>query len=426
MRATRSNRILPGLFALALVVGAAGVLGAQTPGATAQKAAQASSTGRIVASQVGISRGSATLDLELSGSKALHLALKKGHVTVDGRDVGSYDPGGTLDKSWRALLNAAMETPNDKVQALLEGWSPPSGNAVAQRLRSALLSALGGSGGAAAQAVQAATPAGSASAFSGQGNQDVQQMQSRIRDLESLVQQLESKQGHTVSPQTRSHGYGWTGPFRSIWEGFTGIISTLALYVVLLGLGFAAVFFGRKYLEGVADTARHHTLRSWGVGFAASFLALPVFILGMIALAVSIVGIPALIAWVPLFPVAVMLAALFGYLAVGHAMGEAMAERRLQGTDWFSRGNSYYYIMTGLGMLLALFLAASVVRMAGPWLGFVRGTLTFLGVVLTWAAITIGFGAVLLSRAGTRPVTDGNHPAASDNAAPALDEDTHA
>jgi hypothetical protein len=29
----------------------------------------------------------------------------------------------------------------------------------------------------------------------------------------------------------------------------------------------------------------------------------------------------------------------------------------------------------------------------------------FIGGVLTWAALTIGFGAVLLSRAGTRPLT---------------------
>ena len=72
--------------------------------------------------------------------------------------------------------------------------------------------------------------------------------------------------------------------------------------------------------------------------------------------------------------------------------------------DWFQRGNSYYFLMTGLGLLMALFIAAQVVSMAGPWLGFFRGALTALGVVVTWAAVSIGFGAVLLSRGGTRPV----------------------
>jgi hypothetical protein len=42
--------------------------------------------------------------------------------------------------------------------------------------------------------------------------------------------------------------------------------------------------------------------------------------------------------------------------------------------------------------------------MAGPWLGFIRGLLFFVGSVTTWAAITIGFGAALVSRGGSRPV----------------------
>jgi hypothetical protein len=46
--------------------------------------------------------------------------------------------------------------------------------------------------------------------------------------------------------------------------------------------------------------------------------------------------------------------------------------------------------------------------MAGPWLRVISGLLTFLGVVTTGVAVVIGFGAVLISRAGSRPVgTDG-------------------
>ncbi|MFS8637919.1 MAG: hypothetical protein FWJ74_07520, partial [Gemmatimonadota bacterium] len=153
----------------------------------------------------------------------------------------------------------------------------------------------------------------------------------------------------------------------------------------------------------VADTARHATLQSALVGLAGTFLILPAFILGAIALTISIVGIPLLIAWLPLFPVAVVVALLFGYLAVAHAAGEALAERRFYGGDLFKRANSYYYLLTGVGLLLALYIAANLVEMAGPWLGFISGLLMFLAVVLTWAAFTIGFGAVLLSRGGTRP-----------------------
>ena len=58
------------------------------------------------------------------------------------------------------------------------------------------------------------------------------------------------------------------------------------------------------------------------IGLAGSFLVIPAFVLGIIALTISIVGIPALLAWVPLFPIAVVLslalarASLPAYVAV--------------------------------------------------------------------------------------------------------------
>jgi hypothetical protein len=198
----------------------------------------------------------------------------------------------------------------------------------------------------------------------------------------------------------------WSRPFRNIWRGLSDIIAALITYAVLFGIGFAVVFFGgRKYLEGVADTARRAPMRAGLVGLAASFLVLPVFVLGIIVLLISIIGIPALLAWIPLFPVAVVCAAVLGYLGVAHAAGEALAERRFYGSEWFTRANSYYFLLTGLGLLVALFLAANIVQMAGPWLGFIHGTLTFLAIVLTWAAATVGLGAVLISRGGSRPLT---------------------
>jgi hypothetical protein len=174
---------------------------------------------------------------------------------------------------------------------------------------------------------------------------------------------------------------------------------------VIFAIAFATIFFGgRRYIEGVADTARAATTRSLLVGLAASFLVIPAFVLGIIALAISIVGIPALLVWIPLFPVAAGLAVLLGYIGVAHATGESLAERRFYMADWFQRGNSYYFLVSGLGLLLAPFIATNVVRMAGPWLGFLSGILMAIGVVATWGALSVGLGAVLLSRGGTRPI----------------------
>lgn len=410
MRAIPSDRAaLTAAFLLAAVVSP---LSAQKPAASRQ------ASGQIQASEVDISRDAATLSLELGNNSHLRLALRNGHVVVNGRDVGDYVHGSKLDDSWRGLLQQASTMAGDSLRSLLLAWAPPAGEAAGQSLDLALRAALGGAA-VATGALGASTQAGP------QSGQDVQQLRARVQELEQLVQQLKKNPVGPVGPVGPTplirHEAPWARPFHYLWNGFTGAISTLLVYAILLGLGFASVFFGRRYLEGVADTARHHTMRSWIVGMAGSFLALPVFILGIIALAISIVGIPLLIAWIPVFPVAVVLAAVFGYLSVAHAAGEAMAERRLEGADWLSRGNSFYYLMTGLALLLVLFLAANVVSMAGPWLGFIRGTLNFVGAVLTWAAFTIGFGAVLLSRAGTRPL-NGRHPSGPDDTAASMSE----
>jgi hypothetical protein len=55
----------------------------------------------------------------------------------------------------------------------------------------------------------------------------------------------------------------------------------------------------------------------------------------------------------------------------------------------------------GLLGLMALFVAANVVSIA-PFLGFLRGLLAVAGIVVTIAALQIGFGAVILTRGGRR------------------------
>lgn len=387
-------------------------------------AAQQAAPGRILSSQINVSRDEATLDLDLAGGRSVDFAIRDGHMWADGTDLGEAPRGSALDQAWRALLNKVMDTPTADLADALRGWDAPSGD-VASRLHKALDGVLSGASVGAADAASAA-PAGAAvpaapAAPAVQGipsSDSMNKLQSRIEQLQQRLEDLQAggvARRAVTRAQARElarlrdldvgdNGGSWLNPLRHVWRGISDLVASLVVLAVLFGIGFAVVFFGgRPYLEAVADTARHQMGRSWLVGLAASFLLLPAFVLGIIALTVSIIGIPALLVWVPLFPVAVVLAAVFGYLAVGHAAGEALAERRFYGSEWMQRANSYYYLLTGLGLLMALFLAANVVEMAGPWLSFIHGTLTFLGVVLTCFAFTTGLGAVLISRAGTRP-----------------------
>jgi hypothetical protein len=218
-----------------------------------------------------------------------------------------------------------------------------------------------------------------------------------IPAIESPAGRGERVRAATVEvPRRRNDGF-FSGSFR---RGFAGIMSTLALGLVLAGIGSILVFYGRPYLETVSDTIRSSVPRAGATGLAASFLAVPAFVVLIVALAVSIIGIPFLLVAVPLYPIALFASAVFGLLAVAHAIGERTAEQSREGLD-FRHRNSYAYLFTGLGMVLTPLLAANLLQMTG-FLGFLGTLLQFLTWLAIWVACTIGFGAVILSRAGTR------------------------
>ncbi|MBI4519396.1 MAG: hypothetical protein HY701_01050 [Gemmatimonadetes bacterium] len=231
------------------------------------------------------------------------------------------------------------------------------------------------------------------------------QLLGSVRDIEADVERVvrESEVERRIEEAVRRSAgrRDAFSPFRYIGEGIAGIIHALAMFAVFALLGSGVVFFARDKLETVADTARHVTGRAAGVGLAGLFLLVPAFILGIIVLVVSLVGIPLLLVWIPLFPLAAFAACVLGYLGVAHGIGEYVASHRFEGLEWLRRSNSYYYMLTGLGALLAAFVAAQAVSIGGPWFGVLKGLLIALGVFATMAAVVIGLGAVILSRGGT-------------------------
>lgn len=419
MLLTRSDRLVlsavgaAALFALARPTGVAAAAGAAPQaappqaqaGAAARDAAPGGPPGAVVSSQVNISGTEAVVQLGFADGRNVEFAIRDGRMLADGRDLGPVPPHSVADREWRGLLNRSMDTPTPQLAGLFRDWRAPAPDGA---LKDAIVAALAGQLPPAAAAEPASPPGGDADSLA--------KLESRLEEMQSRLQAAESAR--------EEHHESWTGPFRYIWRGLTGLIATLVMYAIVLALGFGTIYFGgRPHIEAVADAARRQTARSLLVGLAASFLVVPAFVLGILALVISIVGIPALLLFVPLFPIAVIVAGLLGYLGVAHAAGKLLAERRLSGGDWFSRGNSYYFVLTGVGLLLAPFLAGHVIQMAGPWLGFMRGLLMFVAVVLTWFALTTGLGAVLLTRFGTRSIT-GIPPLDSDVGS-AFEEESH-
>jgi hypothetical protein len=185
--------------------------------------------------------------------------------------------------------------------------------------------------------------------------------------------------------------------FGPVWEGFSGLASTLSLGLVLAALGAALAFYAYPRLESVSDALRADPARAAGVGIAAGVLTLPAFIVMVVALCITIIGIPLLVAAVPAFMLLVGAAAAMGLVAVAHALGERTAE--LNGSMEPHRRNGYTYVFTGLGLLLAPLAVAHLLQMTG-FLNFLGDLLAFFASVLLWIAAMVGAGAVILTRAG--------------------------
>jgi len=221
---------------------------------------------------------------------------------------------------------------------------------------------------------------------------------------ERLRDELRTEIRNEIRSATRTEdsGASFFNPFGRVFRGIGGLIENL-VFIFIAGLaGMGVLAFAPRNLEVVAETARRAPGRSAMVGLAGTFLLVPVWVLGAVALAVSIVGIPVMIAWLPLFPLAALAAAILGYLATARNVGEWMADSDLRFTDWIRKSNPLTTLVGGVAGLSVFFMAANVLGIL-PFFGFFKGLLTFVGVMVSLVAVQIGFGAVLLTRAGRRP-----------------------
>jgi hypothetical protein len=179
---------------------------------------------------------------------------------------------------------------------------------------------------------------------------------------------------------------------------FRRLAGVVGVFLTLGALGFGLVLFGRPNLEVVSDTVSHSFGRAFATGLLGQLLLLPTFGMLVVGLILSVVGIVLLPFAVVVYALLVIVAAVGGYLAVAHAMGETYTRRRMALGAMIGSPNSYRYVLVGLGALAAFWMAWSVfgwVPVAGD---LIRGA----AVLVTWLLGTAGFGAALLSRAGIR------------------------
>ncbi len=153
-----------------------------------------------------------------------------------------------------------------------------------------------------------------------------------------------------------------------------GIAHSILTAIALAALGALVVVFLPSQARLVSETAQKSVLPSLGVGCLTALVALPLFVL----LVVLVITIPAAL----VLPVALTVAWLFGWIALGWLVGEKVLQA-LQARESLR----VPMVAVALGVLLLAMLGAV------PVIGWLVG----LGVGL------VGLGAVILTRFGTHP-----------------------
>ncbi|HET7458079.1 MAG TPA: polymer-forming cytoskeletal protein [Gemmatimonadaceae bacterium] len=172
---------------------------------------------------------------------------------------------------------------------------------------------------------------------------------------------------------------------------------SLGWTVMLALIGIGVLLFAERYLEGVVDTIEDAFSRALWVGIAGEIALLPALLVLVVALAITLVGILLIPFGVFAFALAAAGLATLGFLAVAQVTGSALLRGRARAA-LTERGESLRALVTGVVLYTGLWVIAA----AFTWSPIIGGVLRGLAFAVCWVAVTVGFGAALLSRAGTR------------------------
>jgi hypothetical protein len=176
-----------------------------------------------------------------------------------------------------------------------------------------------------------------------------------------------------------------------------------ATFGVLLIVAIGVLLFAGSNLDEVVGTLERRFARAFWVGLLGQVLLLPALAVLVIALALTLIGILLIPFAIVAYGIAVAGLLTLGFLAVARLVGgsvsrDGSATPRARALTALAIGVVVFFVLWMVAALLTWSpLAATVIRAAA--------------LAMTWVAVTLGFGAALLSRAGThRRVATGARP----------------
>jgi len=365
------------------------------PGASAQEAATVTVTSSaapqtiqaaleladVVGHSVETSRSGGTVTFDLANGERLRLALTRGRIRLNNETIGRYDVDGPLAEAWSDMLRDIQGLSSVEVLEAVQAWPWDFPETVLQIdvrqvVEAALASVAAAEAQIAAIEVTEAPPA----------------VAPRVEVVIPTV---------TVPAVTFDPAPFQTQAF-SAPSGLGGMasnaLSLLASLVALTFMGFGYLFFAPRQLSSVADTAWHSFGRSFLTGLFAQPLLAPAFGAMIVGLALTVVGILVIPFAIPAFVAMLALSVIGGYIALARSVGEIYLRRR-GGIEHDQPGwMEFKYVFFGLVGMLSIWLPAVLLS----WIPVVGTLFMVIAALLTWVLATVGFGATILTRGGTR------------------------
>jgi hypothetical protein len=172
---------------------------------------------------------------------------------------------------------------------------------------------------------------------------------------------------------------------------------------VLLVVAIGVLLFAGPNLHEVVETVELRFARAFWVGLAGQLLILPGLVVLCIALALTLIGILLIPFAIVAYAVAIAGLVTLGFFAVAQLIGGAA----WRGRDSSERARAFGTLVVGIAIFFALWLLASLL----VWAPMAATVIRAAAVAASWAAVTLGLGAAILSRAGThRRLASGSRP----------------
>lgn len=187
---------------------------------------------------------------------------------------------------------------------------------------------------------------------------------------------------------------GWRGPPPYPHPRFTpGAGFTLVLFFVFLCLSLLITLFLPNHIKRINASIEGGFLKAGLVGLLVDILILPVFVM----LCITIIGIPVALL---VEPIVLFVALILGFAGIGLFLGE-----KINQTTSLTLSSPLTKVLVGGIIIELLPFLAILVGIGGGIFGPISLVLHIVGWLTLYIGWTVGFGAVFLTRFGTRPLS---------------------